>query len=311
MNEIISPKHSNESKIKTDASVIFGGDNKGCGCQTQIQLSTRYTSIFFGVELLFFLLSLFRLIRNKNIYVHENKNTSESQSARSDRLRKNTFCVHVHNCTEQDRERERERNHHKMTQDQIKTTSGTVVIDACTKESDGRFCLWNGVHCTHTHTLACTFAFPCPLIWFNTANKRGIKGIRRELERERKRKKIKGDDICYINISRSFDRIILHLPRLSCFISVLSNFGDLKYLIRNAPILICVFVCARIIPYLPVEKKFYVVVYTVYAHIQFHCGNILLFLSLHEWSNQNISALFASHEKNFTYSFFPHFSFIF
>lgn len=137
MNEIISPKHSNESKIKTDASVIFGGDNKGCGCQTQIQLSTRYTSIFFGVELLFFLFSLFRLIRNKNIYVHENKNTSESQSARSDRLRKNTFCVHVHNCTEN----ERERNHHKMTQDQIKTTSGTVVIDACTKESDGRFCL--------------------------------------------------------------------------------------------------------------------------------------------------------------------------
>lgn len=29
MNEIISPKHSNESKIKADASVIFGGDNKG------------------------------------------------------------------------------------------------------------------------------------------------------------------------------------------------------------------------------------------------------------------------------------------
>lgn len=121
-------------------------------------------------------------------------------------------------------------------------------------------------------------------------------------------KEIKGDDICYINIPH-FLIVSIRIYHVWVILSVL-EFRDFKYLIQNAPILICVFVCARIIPYLPVEnKKFYVVVHflylcVLYAHIQFHCGNILLFLSLHEWSNQNISALFVSHEKNFMHTFF-------
>lgn len=138
------------------------------------------------------------------------------------------LSAHVHNCTLD--KREREANHHKMTQDQIKRRVELLWLMRAQKRAMGAsacetVCI--------AHTLACTFAFPCPLIWFSTANKRGIKGIRRELERERaagrgsEQKKTKGDDICYINISRSFDRIILHLPRLSCFISVL-EFRGLK-----------------------------------------------------------------------------------
>ena len=109
MNEIISPKHSNESKIKTNVSVIFGGDNKGSAVKHKYNFRHVIRTFFFNVEFLFFFL-LFWLIRNKNIYVYvyvcENKNTSESQSARSNRLWKNSVSM----CTIILNER-----HHKMT----------------------------------------------------------------------------------------------------------------------------------------------------------------------------------------------------
>lgn len=148
----------------------------------------------------------------------------------------------------------RERNHHKMTQDQIKRRVELLWLMHAQKRAMGASaCETVCIARTHTRWHAHSHFH---VRWYDSTL-RTKEGSREFIEswRERKRKKIKGDDICYINISRSFDRIILHLPRLSCFISVLSNFGDLKYLIRNAPILICVFVCARIIPYLPVEKK--------------------------------------------------------
>lgn len=67
MNEIISPKHSNESKIKTNASVIFGGDNKGSAVKHKYNFR-HVIRTFFGIELLFLFFFLhFRLIRNQKI----------------------------------------------------------------------------------------------------------------------------------------------------------------------------------------------------------------------------------------------------